>query len=315
MAIFIATIAVMAWPQLTVAQSEDEGRGGAGPRQEKPIVELTSVKATQKKKDGKDVWSVKVVGKAPRLPKSTEVEFEVRWRFKALGKFKLELDDSRRFSKEFPVPFINGYVENLALRAYVRPERQPRAVQEELEKRPKEFPPDRVPWVQNFADKKFSCGTEKQVEKQTEDVKKFFEKTIKDLIRLNKDVSSNVKKAMAKEEFFKGDKFDTKKWRDWIEKKNRDPLRKIQKEISAAEKATAYLTQQRNLTYLRDIAAGVAQNSVKKSAKLYKDLGLSVHPDDQSPEGLKTQLKWKPTNKRLEERAVQIADNLGFKLR
>ena len=150
--VMMASVFVV-WPRTIFAQGEV-----AGPRQENPIVELTAVgPPTMKKKDKKDTWYLKIVGKAPRLPENTEVEFQVRWRFKSLGKFALVLDDSRRFSKEFELPFISGFAEGIILRAYVRPERQSRVVQEDLEKRPKEFPPDRTHWVETFTAKKVSA--------------------------------------------------------------------------------------------------------------------------------------------------------------
>ena len=261
-----------------------------GAPEEPKFVELQQVTAIENP-DKKGTWSLKLRGKAPRLPKGTEIEFMVRRSHNDLGSFKTILSGTKKIDETFALDFIEGYVKGVSLKAFIRFELQSPEVQAEIQKHPDDFPMHANPWFQNFQDDPFDLGSEADLKRQKGEIREFFRKTITDLAKTYKKFDDAYKKAADKKDYVKGETLDTEAWRKFVDETIHKRLRELQKEITAAEKRLPFIVNnvnKRDLKYLRNLSGSIARRTVKDSTKLYTSYGLSIALEDAAPKGLDT---------------------------
>ncbi|MFN0058863.1 MAG: hypothetical protein ACKVX7_10445 [Planctomycetota bacterium] len=232
-------------------------------------------------------WKFKFSGKKTsnvELPGGTIFDMTIRSGARDLDSFTLELKHTKLFDAEFESKKIDAFLHGLIVKASIFYEKQPPEVKEFFDKNPVAFPKGSSPWKFSLHEPPINLGTPADIEKQTVEVRKFFEQQLKSLLQADQKLTTEGGKAASKQSFVKNDKFDTESWQIWIEKEVREPIRKVQREISAAKKSARFLSAERDLNkYLKDIGAAVARRSYQKSLDLYRSLGVAEDPRDQAP--------------------------------
>ena len=258
--------------------SAQEGDAASTPPPQ--FVTLTTVKPTLKK----DVWTLRIVAKAPQLPTKTEVDFLVRWRTKTLKTFTIALDGSRRIDKVVELKGMKGFVGGISLNSEIAFSRQPREVILAMEKDPETYPVARSPWRQSFYKQRFDLGSATEIESGKQEARSFFQATLKDALKREQLFSKARTEASAATRFHKDGSLDGAKWQAWVKLEVRDPIRVLQKQIKERENSLEMLPQARDLGYLREVVNAIAKRSFDRSRSLYSKMGLSPDPRDLSPE-------------------------------
>ncbi len=259
----------------TVCAQDDSGP----PKPPPTFVELTSVQPSKKK----DVWQLRVVGKANDLPAKTVIGFELRWRTNIVYSFSVELDGTRRIDTTIPLAGLEGTLGGLQLRSEIRPNSQPREVQLVMEKDPKKYPVETAPWKQSFWKKKFDLGSAADIEKARIEAQSYFLKQIKGGLKLQRIFESARTAALDGSRFQKAGKFDPKSWQSFCEKDVRNPIRALQQDMKDFSKTLTMLPHSRDMKYLVEIVNAIAKRSFDRSRSLYSELGLTPDTDDLSP--------------------------------
>ncbi|MDE0961164.1 MAG: hypothetical protein OSB09_10315 [Planctomycetota bacterium] len=263
------------FPGLVLLAQDDSGP----PKPPPTFIELITVQTSQKK----DVWQMRLVGKAPTLPAKTIIGFEIRWRSSIVYSFSVELDGTRRIDQVIELKGLMGSISNLQLRSEIRPQSQPREVQLAMEKKPAMYPVGTAPWKQSFWKNKFDLGSTSEIEKARVQAQKFFLKKVKDGLKFQRIFEDGRNAALDVTRFQQGGKFDPKSWQSFCTKEVRDPMRKLQAEMKVEAKTLTMLPHLRDMKYLVEIINAIAKRSFDRSRSLYGELGLSADPDDLSP--------------------------------
>lgn len=275
--LFLAGVSLAALSPGAVDASPDDP-----PMPPEQLVDLTTAKGVRKG----DGWEIHFAGKAPKLPDGTVLDFSLFWRTHPLRSFELTLDGSKRFSEELAFEDLTGFAEDVYLRAKVDFVRQPREVQEAMEKQPDRFDLESSPWSFKFYPQRFSLGSEEELETQNATVQRFFKESLREALSYEKKFSLKKKAAEQKSEFHKDDVFDSAAWQSFVEKEIRDPLRALQEKLRAEGAGLRLLPHLRDFGYLNEIVNAIARRSYERSRDLYQDLGLSVDPADLSPKDI-----------------------------
>jgi hypothetical protein len=244
-----------------------------------PFLELTAIKAVPKGKG----WEIEFSGTAPRLPDGTIIEFSIIWRTQPLRTFDHKLDATGRFHEKRHLEDLVGFAPEVYLKAKIDYVRQPRSVQEAMEKDPATFPIERGPWSVRFWGHRFALGTEAQVAAQEESVRTFFRESLKRALAIEKTFRGARAGAKDGSRFQKAGAFDSGAWQKTVETEVRDPLRELQRELAAEKGTLRILPHQRDFGYLNGIVNAIARRSYERSRSLYDELGLSPDPADLSP--------------------------------
>lgn len=278
-------------------------------------LDFDSVKV-EKTKTG---WEIAIQGKRSadmKLPSGAIIDFALRWRFKNVDHFSIELKGgSRKFKKKFTTHFLTS-VRGLLLRAEIMYSKQPKAVREYIDKHKDDYFPGKGPWVYTYGSHPINLGSEAEVAKQQAAVKAFFKTQLEAVIALESKLRAQIKLAEEKKAFHKDEAFDPKAWQAWIEKDIRDPIRKIQKESLAAQKDLRFLNHSRDLeTYLPQVTQIIARRSYENSKALYKTLGLKPDKADLLPKNIHTNAKrYRAKDLVRYLRRINDSQQLGLKL-
>ena len=252
----------------------------SGPPKPAPtFIELITVQTSMKK----DVWQLRVVGKAPTLPAKSVIGFEIRWRTTIVYSFNVELDGTRRIDQMIELKGLKGCISNLQLRSEIRPQSQPREVQLAMEANPKMYPLETAPWKQSFWKNKFDLGSAREIDKARLEAQEFFLKKIKDGLKYQRIFEDARSASLESTRFQQGGKFDPKSWQSFCTKDVRDPIRKLQTEMKEASRSLTILPHSRDMKYLGEIINAIAKRSYDRSRSLYGELGLSADSSDLSP--------------------------------
>ena len=252
----------------------------SGPPKPPPtFVELTSVQVNKVK----DVWQLRLVGKATDLPAKSVIGFEIRWRTNIVYAFQVALDSSRRIDQRIDLKGLDGAISGLQLRSEIRPRSQPREVQIAIEKDPKKYPVETAPWKQSFWKNKFDLGNAADIKKATNSAKDFFRTQIGEVLKIQRTFEDGRNAATDGTRFQKGGEFDPKSWKSYCKKDIRDPIRSIQGKMKVRGKVLSMLPHSRDMKYLVEIVNAVAKRTYDRSRSLYQEMGLNPDPDDLSP--------------------------------
>ncbi len=249
------------------------------PTPPKAIIELTTAKGTPLGQG----WVIEFSGKAPLLPEGTIVEFALFWGTHSLRTFELTIDGSRRFNEKREFSDLVGFAAEVFLRAKIDFLRQPREIQEKMEKDPESFPIERSPWSSKFYPQRFPLGTPAELDSQNDLVKAFFLDSLNRALAGEKAFSSARVGAEDGSRFQNSGEFDTAAWQHFVEKEVRDPLRALQREQRSEQAGVRIIPHERDFKYLNEIINAVALRSYERSRSLYQKLGLSPDPGDFSP--------------------------------
>ena len=277
------------------------------PIEVKPLVELTSAKATKKGKG----WQIEFAGSAPKLPAGSVVTFSICWRTKRLNDFEVKLTGNRRIREKREFKDLEGFAQNVFLRAEIDFFKQPREVKEAMEKDPDTFDLERNPWSVRFYDQRFNLGTEKDLESQKVTAKNWFRDQLKGILAAEKLFSTRRKAVEGGTAFQKNGSFDAEGWQKFVEAEVREPLRAIQQTINKGKNTFLLLPHQRDLSYLQEIAAAVALRSYERSRSLYTKLGEKPDPADFSPRNIDVNCK-SSKSKYLTQRTQQLCKSQGI---
>lgn len=268
------------------------------------LVELNRVTATLK--NGK--WMIAVNGRAPLVPVGAQFQVQVRYSYQVLEVFTFTLDSTKRFDLEFESHQLSGVMDRLYVSFLIPVEAQGPAVLEAIEKAPDKFPANGSPWATAFTDKPFQLGTDEELSARVDTINEFFKKNMIALRQVAIDLENGRASALDKTSYHKDGAFDAEAWRKFIEEDVRDRLRQLQAQIIETTKATTYLDCPRDVTLLKELAAGVAARTYERSRSLYEELGLSVDPADMSPRDLDINTKKQATGKYLNGLLERLAE-------
>lgn len=243
------------------------------------VIELTAAKATPKGKG----WEIEFSGKAGRAPEGTLVEFDLLFRTNPLRSFEMTIDASRQFREKREFEDLTGFAPDVYLRARIDFYKQPRNVQQEMEKDPEAFDLKRNPWGIIFYDQRVQLGSAEQIENQEKTVRGVFLDALKRALAAEKSFSTARAAAEAGTQFRKDGAFDAKEWQSAVEKDVREPLRVLQGELRAEKRSLRLLAHGRDLKYLTEIVNAVARRSYERSRSLYEKLGMTPDPADAAP--------------------------------
>jgi len=297
--IAVGIVALGGVPALAGAQ---EPSGGAKPPPK--LIELTAAKGNPKGAG----WEIEFSGKSPKLPEGTIVEFAVLFRSTLLRTFELTVDASRQFREKKPFEDLVGFAPEIFLRAKIDFYRQPRTVQETMEKDPETFDVSRAPWTISFYDQNFSLGTPAQIEAQGRTVREFFVQSLRRALAAEKQLSTAREAAESGTRFRKEGVFDATAWQAFLEKEVRDPLRALQGELRVEKGGLRVISHPRALRdhgYLTEVVNAVARRSYERSRSLYEKLGMAHDPADLSPREIQIDCS-KSTSAHLQELTEKI---------
>jgi hypothetical protein len=193
------------------------------------------------------------------------------------------------------------------------------AVQAELKKIPKRFPPRFDPWVWTYLQEKeaIHVGTPEEAEAQKKKICKTYEDFINRLADNLGEFTQTIEDVRAKKKFFKGDAVDKDALTDFVKvwRKKQGKVQFDIRELLAEERAIVAKTD-KAYRILVQLAQMVSKRSVQLQDGLTKELGLGViNPkpsakveDDKLLASFDSRYRFAATQEELNKQVDQILD-------